>query len=73
MMKGDGMQERESPDKDWLTVREFCERFRLSSTLVYQEVNVGSIPSIRVGGKILIRSDALDTLLGASGEAMEEA
>ena len=65
------MEARENAEKSWLTVREFCERFKLSSTLVYQEVNVGSIPSIRVGGKILIRSDALDTLLSASGEPMQ--
>ena len=59
-------------DNDWLTVREFCERFRLSSTLVYKQVNGGSIPSIRVGGKILIRSDALDALLEASDDAKEK-
>ena len=65
------MQVSGNTDKDWLTVREFCDRFRLSSTLVYQEVNSGSIPSIRVGGKILIRSNALDALLEASGGAKE--
>ena len=59
-------------DNDWLTVREFCERFRLSSTLVYKQVNGGSIPSIRVGGEILIRSDAFDVLLKASDDAKKQ-
>ena len=66
------MQAKEDTNNEWLTVREFCQRFRLSSTLIYQQVNVGSIPSIRVGGKILIRSDALDTLLMASEDTKEK-
>ncbi len=66
------MQAKEDTNNEWLTVREFCERFRLSSTLVYQQVNGGLIPSIRVGGKILIRSDALDTLLEASEDTKEK-
>lgn len=66
------MQERENTENNWLTVKEFCGRFRLSSTLVYQQVNGGLIPSIRVGGKILIRSDALDTLLKAADDAKEK-
>ena len=66
------MQTRENTANEWLTVTEFCQRFRLSSTLVYKQVNCGSIPSIRVGGKILIRADALDTLLKASDDAKEK-
>ena len=66
------MQASGNAAKDWLTVKEFCDRFRLSSTLVYQEVNNGSIPSIRVGGKILIRSNALDALLNASDDTKEK-
>lgn len=65
------MQAKEDTNNEWLTVREFCQRFRLSSTLVYQQVSGGLIPSIRVGGKILIRSDALDTLLKAADGAKE--
>lgn len=66
------MQAKEEINSEWLTVREFCQKFRLSSTLVYQQVNGGSISSIRVGGKILIRSDALDTLLEASDDTKEK-
>lgn len=66
------MQAKGNADNDWLTVKEFCQRFRLSSTLVYQQVNANLIPSIRVGGKILIRADALDTLLKASDDAKEQ-
>ena len=67
------MESNENTESGWLTVKEFCDRFRLSSTLVYQQVNGGSIPSIRVGGKILIRSDALDTLLTVSADVKEKA
>ena len=66
------MENNETIEYGWLTVKEFYERFRLSSTLVYQQVNAGSIPSVRVGGKILIRSDALDTLLAASEYSNEQ-
>ena len=50
-------------DHEWLTVREFTERYKLGKNLVYESVRDSRIPSIRVGGKILIPSDALDRLL----------
>ena len=49
--------------REWLTVREFMARHKLGKNLVYESVRDSRIPSIKVGGKILIPSDALDRLL----------
>ena len=54
---------------DWLTVAEFVAKFngRVSRNFVYERIREGSIPSIRIGRKILIPSDALDRLMTAQG------
>ena len=50
-------------DRKWYTVSEFRELFpQISRTLLYQTVRSGQIPSIKIGGKILIPSNALDRL-----------
>ena len=49
-------------EREWLTVLEFRERHRLSKNLVYEQIREGKIQSIKVGGKILVASDALDQL-----------
>ena len=49
--------------RDWLTVKDFAKRFGLGRAFVYQSVRNGGIPSIRLRGKILVPSDALDLLL----------
>ena len=49
---------------NWLTVAEFRSRFpQVGRSLVYDAVKRGELPSIRIGGKILIPGDALDRLL----------
>jgi excisionase family DNA binding protein len=51
-------------NREWLTVARFRERNpHLGKNLVYEAVRDGRLPSIRIGGKILIPSDALDQLL----------
>lgn len=52
-------------EREWLTVKQFRERYPglMGSNLVYEEVRTGRLPSIRLGGKILIPSDALDRAL----------
>ena len=51
-------------NREWLTVARFRERNpQLGKNLVYEAVRDGRLPSIRIGGKILIPSDALDQLL----------
>ena len=52
-----------SEDRKYLTPREFHEKHRnLGINLIYQWAREDVLPSIRVGGKILIPSDALDQL-----------
>lgn len=46
------------PSDEFLTVKEFCDRFGLSTPQVYKELKRGAFLSIRVGKKILIRSDS---------------
>ena len=53
----------------WLTVAEFRGRFpQVGRSLVYEAVRRGELPSIKIGGKILIPSDALDRLLEEQNE-----
>lgn len=53
--------------RKWLSVSEFRQLFpQLSRTFVYESVRAKKLPSIKIGGKILIPDDALDTLLEAS-------
>ena len=58
-----------SSTTDWLTVAEFVAKFdgRVSRNFVYERIREGSIPSVRIGRKILIPSDALDRLMTAQG------
>jgi|1_EtaG_2_1085319.scaffolds.fasta_scaffold03622_12 excisionase family DNA binding protein len=53
-------------EREWLTVTQFKERYRkqLGKNLIYDAVREGQLPSIKLGGKILIPSDALDQLYG---------
>ena len=47
----------------WLTVSEFRGRFpQMGRSLIYEAVRRGELSSIRIGGKILIPSNALDRL-----------
>jgi excisionase family DNA binding protein len=60
-------------DREWLTVAKFKERNpALGKNLIYDAVREGRLPSIRIGGKILIPSDALDQLLERSGTARSQ-
>ena len=53
-------------EREWLTVAQFRERNpQLGKNLIYDAVRDGRLPSIKLGGKILIPSDALDQLLEA--------
>ena len=53
-----------SKDTQWLSVPEFLgEHSEVSRNLVYREAALGNLPTIKVGGKLLIRRDAFDLLL----------
>ena len=50
-------------DKEFLSVREFKDRAGVSSNLVYEQLRKGVLPSVRLGGRILIPVDALQQLM----------
>jgi excisionase family DNA binding protein len=54
---------------EWLTVAQFIARFQgaVSRNFVYDRIRDGTIPSVRLGKKILIPVDALDRLLAEAG------
>jgi excisionase family DNA binding protein len=53
--------------EEYITVPEFLRQLegKLSKNLVYEQIGAGNIPSIRIGRRILIPSDALDQILTA--------
>ena len=63
------LSDMQSSTTDWLTVAEFVAKFngRVSRNFVYERIREGSIPSVRIGRKILIPSDVLDQLMTAQG------
>ena len=52
-------------EKEWLTVREFVARHkgRIGRNTAYLRIADGTIPSIRLGKKLLVPGDALDRML----------
>ena len=54
-------------EREWVSVREFADRHRLSRNYLYELAKAGRILSLKLGGKVLIASDALDVL--AEGRA----
>ena len=56
--------------EEYITVKDFLRQLdgKLSSGFVYKQIAAGSIPSIRIGGRILIPSDALDLMLTAQAD-----
>ena len=51
--------------RDWMTVNQFYKKYKgkLGRNVIYEGIRNRSIPSIRVGRRILIPSDALDRML----------
>ena len=49
--------------KRYLSVKQVCERLPVCKSLVYRLVSDGTIPSARLGGRILIPEDALAAIL----------
>ena len=56
-------------DKKVVTVMEVARILGIGRNLAYEAVARGEIPSIRVGGRILIPVAALDQMLVAVGHA----
>jgi excisionase family DNA binding protein len=60
----------QAPAREWLTVAEFLKRHkdeagknRIGRNSIYSRIADKTIPSIRLGKRILLPSDALDQLL----------
>lgn len=51
--------------REWLTVKKFLAAHEgiLGRTALYERIRDGTLPSIRLGRRILLPADALDTLL----------
>jgi excisionase family DNA binding protein len=51
-----------------LTIREACERLRISRATLYNLTKKGTLPLVKIGGKSLIKEAAIDRLIvqGAS-------
>lgn len=58
-------QVNETQEYEWLQVKAFQKRHPEvgAPNFIYQMAKAGELPSIKVGGRVLIRSDALDQLL----------
>lgn len=52
---------------DFLTPEQFAERLGVPTHQIRRWINVGQIPAIRLGRRILVPSDALERLLDADG------
>ena len=50
-------------DGEYLSVKEFKDRLGVSRNLIYEQVRKGVLPSVRLGGRILIPVDALELLM----------
>ena len=51
-------------DAKWVPVRVFLEEHpEVGRNLVYQQAKLGNLPTIKIGGKLLIRRDAFDLRL----------
>ena len=50
-------------DREYLSVKEFKDRLGVSRNLIYEQVRKGGLPSVRLGGRILIPVDALELLM----------
>lgn len=50
-------------DKEYFSIKEFKNRLGVSSNLVYEQLRKGILPSVHLGGRILIPADALQQLM----------
>ena len=53
--------------EEYIMVKEFLQQLegRLSKNTVYEQIAAGTIPSVRIGRRILLPVDALDKALEA--------
>ena len=54
--------------KEYFSVKEFKDRLGVSSNLIYEQLRKGALPSVRLGGRILIPADALQQMMERQGQ-----
>ena len=54
--------------KEYFSVKEFKDRLGVSSNLIYEQLRKGALPSVRLGGRILIPTDALQQMMERQGQ-----
>ena len=66
----EGLEVKEAnlADKEYFSVKEFKDRLGVSSNLIYEQLRKGALPSVRLGGRILIPADALQQLMQRQGQ-----
>jgi len=55
-----------------LTIREACERLRISRATLYNLAKRGKIAFVKIGGKSLIRDDAIHRLISQGSRARSQ-
>lgn len=55
-------------DKQTYSVAEVAQKLGLSTNSVYAGIHDGSIPSIKIGRRLLVPIPALDRMLGSGGD-----
>ena len=63
LSEGLEVKEAKLADKAYVSVKEFKDRLGVSSNLIYEQLRKGALPSVRLGGRILIPADALPQLM----------
>ena len=63
LSEGLEVKEAKLADKAYFSVKEFKDRLGVSSNLIYEQLRKGVLPSVRLGGRILIPADALQQLM----------
>lgn len=56
--------------RETVTVREAAKRLGIANSTAYAAASDGSLPTIRVGGRVLVPARVLDKMLGIEGDAL---
>ena len=67
LSEGLEVKEAKLADKAYFSVKEFKDRLGVSSNLIYEQLRKGILPSVRLGGRILIPVDALQQMMERQG------
>lgn len=59
---------QEKPKRDTLTVREVAERLGVCDDTVRRWCDAGELPSIRIGGRVLIHRERFEAKVAAAGD-----